>query len=194
MSSTEPSEFDARIRVHDLYLIILWDTNFFKPDADKRRICGTRVCEGLFSVEAFASNGKPEYRLSRAIAEAIRPELETMIKDLERTLKEHATTLMNELDDPLVKAVDVSMPEQQEYIFTIDKGKGTPLVNSFIRLFVLTDNIQNSLKELHYRGAISKKEQKQREDIYTKPLRKLMNDLNVMIKKFHKRRKELVEQ
>lgn len=192
MNSMEQPVYDARIRVHDLYLIVLWDTNYFKERPDDKRICGSRVSEGLFSVEAFASNNKPEHRIARALAEAIRPELAKCIKSVEDALKAHLDTVNLELNDPLVKAVDVTIPAQQEYLLTIEKGKGTPLVNSFIRLFVLTDHITSSLKELHYRGVISKKDQKKREDAYTKPLRKLMNDMNIIIKRYHQQRKELV--
>lgn len=191
MNSVEQPSFDARIKVHDLYLIILWDTSFFKPRPEDKRICGKRVAEGLFSVEAYASNARPEHRLARALAEAIRPELSVHIKAVEDTLKGFLSEVSSELEDPLVKAVDVTLPERPEYTFTIDKGKGAPLVNSFIRLFVLADHITSSLKELNFRGVITIKEAKKREDTYTKPLRKLMNDLNIIVKNYHKQRKEL---
>lgn len=191
MNSMEPPSFDVRIKVHDLYLIILWDTSYFEPRPNDKRICGRRVAESLFSVEAFASNSKPAHRLARALAEGIRPQIGESIKAVEDALKVSLGELTAELNDPLIKEIDVSIPEQQEYTFTIEKGKGAPLVNSFIRLFVLVDHITSSLKELHFRGAISKKDYKKREDGYTKPLRKLMNDLNILIKQYHQQRKEL---
>ena len=66
MSSMEQQqEYDVRIRVHDLYLIILWDTSYFTPRPEDKRICGRRVAENLFSLEAFASNPKPDFRIAR---------------------------------------------------------------------------------------------------------------------------------
>ncbi|MNP74117.1 hypothetical protein D3C76_1709390 [compost metagenome] len=66
------------------------------------------------------------------------------------------------------------------------------MVNSLIRLFVLADHITASLKELNYRGVISKRDYKKREDEYSKPLRKLLNDFNIIIKNYHKTRKEII--
>jgi hypothetical protein len=190
MTDVEQQSFDVRIKVHDLYLIILWDTSYFEPRPSDR-ICGRRVAESLFSIEAFASNSKPQHRVAKALADAIRPELAEQIKNVEESLKQSLSIVTAELDDPLIKAVDVTMPPQTDYPFTIEKGKGTPLVNGFIRLFVLVDLITGSLKELHWRGAISKKDYKKREDTYSKPLRKVMNDLNIIIKRYHEQRKAI---
>lgn len=191
MSSMEKQSFDVRIKVHDLYLIILWDTSYFEPRPNDKRICGKRVAESLFSIEAFASNSKPEYRIAQALADKLRPELGKQIKLVEDQLKESQELVSAELNDPLIKAVDVTMPEHSEYFLSVEKGKGAPLVNSFIRLFVLADNITASLKDLHYRGAISKSDYKKREDQYAKPLRKLMNDMNIIIKRYHQQRKAI---
>lgn len=191
MSSMEKQDFDVRIKVHDLYLIILWDTSYFEPRPNDKRICGKRVAESLFSIEAFASNSKPEYRIAQALADKLRPELGKQIKLVEDQLKESQELVSAELNDPLIKAVDVTMPEHSEYFLSVEKGKGAPLVNSFIRLFVLADNITASLKDLHYRGAISKSAYKKREDQYAKPLRKLMNDMNIIIKRYHQQRKAI---
>ena len=191
MSSMEKQSFDVRIKVHDLYLIILWDTSYFESRPDDKRICGKRVAESLFSIEAFASNSKPEYRIAQALADKLRPELSKQIKLVEDQLKESLELVSAELNDPLIKAVDVTMPEHGEYLLSVEKGKGAPLVNSFIRLFVLADNITASLKDLHYRGAISKSDYKKREDQYAKPLRKLMNDMNIIIKRYHQQRKAI---
>lgn len=191
MSSMEKQSFDVRIKVHDLYLIILWDTSYFESRPNDKRICGKRVAESLFSIEAFASNSKPEYRIAQALADKLRPELGKQIKLVEDQLKESQELVSAELNDPLIKAVDVTMPEHSEYFLSVEKGKGAPLVNSFIRLFVLADNITASLKDLHYRGAISKSDYKKREDQYAKPLRKLMNDMNIIIKRYHQQRKAI---
>lgn len=191
MSSMEKQSFDVRIKVHDLYLIILWDTSYFEQRPNDKRICGKRVAESLFSIEAFASNSKPEYRIAQALADKLRPELGKQIKLVEDQLKESQELVSAELNDPLIKAVDVTMPEHSEYFLSVEKGKGAPLVNSFIRLFVLADNITASLKDLHYRGAISKSDYKKREDQYAKPLRKLMNDMNIIIKRYHQQRKAI---
>jgi len=191
MSSMEKQSFDVRIKVHDLYLIILWDTSYFEQRPNDKRICGKRVAESLFSIEAFASNSKPEYRIAQALADKLRPELGKQIKLVEDQLKESQELVSAELNDPLIKAVDVTMPEHSEYFLSVEKGKGAPLVNSFIRLFVLADNITSSLKDLHYRGAISKSDYKKREDQYAKPLRKLMNDMNIIIKRYHQQRKAI---
>lgn len=191
MSSMEKQSFDVRIKVHDLYLIILWDTSYFESRPNDKRICGKRVAESLFSIEAFASNSKPEFRIAQALADKLRPELGKQIKLVEDQLKESLELVSAELNDPLIKAVDVTMPEHGEYLLSVEKGKGAPLVNSFIRLFVLADNITASLKDLHYRGAISKSDYKKREDQYAKPLRKLMNDMNIIIKRYHQQRKAI---
>lgn len=188
----EEGTFDARIKVHDLYLIILWDTNYFPgQEAVSKRICGLRVADSLFSVEAFASNSKPEHRIAQVLAERIRPSLGESIKGVEDQLMQSLKVLTDELSDPLVKAMEVTQPKQNEYFLTIEKGKGTPLVNGFVRLFVIADLIVSSLKELHWRGILTKKEYKKREDTYIKPLRKLMHDLNQLIKGYHEQRKAI---
>ncbi|WAH62179.1 hypothetical protein LZ023_40595 (plasmid) [Pseudomonas silvicola] len=194
MNSMEEPSYDVRIKVHDLYLIILWDTNYFPGHEATKRICGVRVADSLFSIEAFASNSKPEYRIAQALAERVRPDLSDSIKSIEDELKISLEIVSKELDDPLIKAVDVSAPKQTEYALTIEKGKGTPLVNGFVRLFVIADLIVGTLKELHWRGALTKKEYKKREDAYIKPLRKLMHDLNQVIKRYHEQRKQLTAQ
>ncbi|WP_257645194.1 TIGR03761 family integrating conjugative element protein [Pseudomonas putida] len=192
MNSMAQAEYDARITVHDLYLIILWDTSYFEPRPQDKRICGRRVAEGLFSVEAFASNARPEHKISRALAEGIRPQLTERMKLVEGELKQSLEALDLELKDPLTQAVEVALPTPTEYPFTVEKGKGGPMVNSLIRLFVLADHITASLKELNYRGVISKRDYKKREDEYSKPLRKLLNDFNIIIKNYHKTRKEII--
>lgn len=193
MSSMEKQpDYDVKIKVHDLYLIILWDTSYFAPRPEDKRICGRRVAENLFSLEAFASNPKPEHRIAQALAEKLRPELAKQIKDVEEKLKASLIEVNQELADPLIKAVEVSLPEGNTYELTIDKGRGTPLVNSFIRLFVLADQITASLKELHYRGALTKSEYKKREDQYAKPLRKAMHELNLIVKRYHQQRKAIL--
>lgn len=194
MSSMEQQqEYDVRVRVHDLYLIILWDTSYFAPRPEDKRICGRRVAENLFSLEAFASNPKPEFRIAQALAEKLRPELAKQIKEVEEQLKASLVAVNQELNDPLIKAVDIVLPESTAYELKIEKGRGTPLVNSFIRLFVLADQITATLKELHYRGAITKSEYKKREDQYAKPLRKAMHELNLIVKRYHQQRKSLTQ-
>ncbi|MCF5396846.1 hypothetical protein GIV96_26100 [Pseudomonas syringae] len=191
MTDNEPQPFDVRIKVHDIYLIILWDTNYFPGHEETKRICGVRVADSLFSIEAFASNSKPEYAVAQALAEKVRPVLSDTLKSVEDELKVSLGELTKELEDPLITAMDVVIPKQTEYPLIIKEGKGTPLVNAFVRLFVITDLIVSSLKELHFKGAISKKECKKREDRYVKPLRKLMHDLNQTIKLYHEQRKAL---
>ena len=191
MTDKDQVPFDVRIKVHDLYLIILWDTNYFPGHEDNKRICGVRVADSLFSIEAFASNSKPEYAIAQALAEKVRPVLSDNLKAVEDDLKVSLQTLTEELNDPVIKAMDVVVPTPTEYLLTIKEGKGTPLVNAFVRLFVIADLIVASLKGLHFKGAISKKEWKKREDRYVKPLRKLMHDMNQTIKLYHEQRKAL---
>lgn len=191
MTDKDQVPFDVRIKVHDLYLIILWDTNYFPGHDDSKRICGVRVADSLFSIEAFASNSKPEYAIAQALAEKVRPVLSDTLKAVEDEMKASLQTLTEELNDPLIKAMDVVLPTQTEYPLVIKEGKGTPLVNAFVRLFVIADLIVSSLKELHFKGAISKKDWKKREDRYVKPLRKLMHDMNQTIKLYHEQRKAL---
>lgn len=191
MIENEHKPFDVRIKVHDIYLIILWDTNYFPGHEETKRICGVRVADSLFSIEAFASNSKPEYAVAKALAEKVRPALSDTLKSVEDEMKVSLATLTEELNDPLIKAMDVVVPDQTEYPLTIKEGKGTPLVNAFVRLFVIADLIVASLKDLHFKGAISKKDYKKREDRYVKPLRKLMHDLNQTIKHYHEQRKSL---
>ncbi len=191
MTDSEQKPFDVRIKVHDIYLIILWDTNYFPGHEETKRICGVRVADSLFSIEAFASNSKPEYAVAQALAEKVRPALSDTIKSVEDEMKSSLGELTKELNDPLITAMDVVVPTQTEFPLTINEGKGTPLVNAFVRLFVIADLIVASLKELHFKGAISKKDYKKREDRYVKPLRKLMHDLNQTIKLYHEQRKAL---
>lgn len=191
MTDNEQKPFDVRIKVHDIYLIILWDTNYFPGHEETKRICGVRVADSLFSIEAFASNSKPEYAVAQALAEKVRPALSDTLKSVEDEMKASLAALTEELNDPLIKAMDVVVPVQTEYPLTIKEGKGTPLVNAFVRLFVIADLIVASLKDLHFKGAISKKDYKKREDRYVKPLRKLMHDLNQTIKLYHEQRKSL---
>lgn len=191
MTDKDQVPFDVRITVHDLYLIILWDTNYFPGHEDSKRICGVRVADSLFSIEAFASNSKPEYAIAQALAEKVRPVLSDTLKAVEDQMKTSLQALTEELNDPLIKAMDVVLPAQAEYPLIIKEGKGTPLVNAFVRLFVIADLIVSSLKDLHFRGAISKKDWKKREDRYVKPLRKLMHDMNQTIKLYHEQRKAL---
>lgn len=191
MTDKDQTAFDVRITVHDLYLIILWDTNYFPGHEDSKRICGVRVADSLFSIEAFASNSKPEYAIAKALAEKVRPVLSDTLKAVEDQMKESLQALTEELNDPLIKAMDVVLPAQAEYQLIIKEGKGTPLVNAFVRLFVIADMIVSSLKDLHFKGAISKKDWKKREDRYVKPLRKLMHDMNQTIKRYHEQRKAL---
>ncbi|RMN12102.1 hypothetical protein [Pseudomonas syringae group genomosp. 3] len=191
MTDNEQKPFDVRIKVHDIYLIILWDTNYFPGHEETKRICGVRVADSLFSIEAFASNSKPEYAVAQALAEKVRPALSDNLKLVEDEMKVSLGELTKELDDPLITAMDVVVPTQTEYPLIIKEGKGTPLVNAFVRLFVIADLIVASLKELHFKGAISKKDYKKREDRYVKPLRKLMHDLNQTIKLYHEQRKAL---
>ncbi|HDZ58181.1 MAG TPA: hypothetical protein ENI17_02885 [Pseudomonas xinjiangensis] len=187
----EPFEYDVKITVHDLYLIILWDTNYFDSRPESKRICGKRVADGLFSVEAFASNPKPEYRIAQALGEKLRPQLSEAIKQTEYHLKASLDAVYADLQDPLVTAIDTASPPTNAYMLFVEKGKGAPLVNSFIRLFILMDHITTGLKSLHFKGCLTKAEYKKREDADAKPLRKLMNDLNVIIKKYHQQRKTL---
>jgi len=191
MTDKDQVPFDVRITVHDLYLIILWDTNYFPGHEDSKRICGVRVADSLFSIEAFASNSKPEYAIAQALAEKVRPVLSDTLKTVEDQMKASLQALTEELNDPLIKAMDVVLPAQAEYPLIIKEGKGTPLVNAFVRLFVIADLIVSSLKDLHFKGAISKKDWKKREDRYVKPLRKLMHDMNQTIKLYHEQRKAL---
>lgn len=191
MTDKDEPRFDVRIKVHDLYLIILWDTNYFPGHEESKRICGVRIADSLFSIEAFASNSKPEYAIAQALAEKVRPVLSDNLKAVEDDLKQSLAALTEELNDPLIKAMDIVTPAQTEYSLTIKEGKGTPLVNAFVRLFVIADLIVASLKELHFKGAISKKDWKKREDRYIKPLRKLMHDMNQTIKLYHEQRKSL---
>lgn len=191
MTDKDQVPFDVRITVHDLYLIILWDTNYFPGHEDSKRICGVRVADSLFSIEAFASNSKPEYAIAQALAEKVRPVLSDTLKAVEDQMKASLQALTEELNDPLIKAMDVVLPAQAEYQLIIKEGKGTPLVNAFVRLFVIADLIVSSLKDLHFKGAISKKDWKKREDRYVKPLRKLMHDMNQTIKLYHEQRKAL---
>lgn len=191
MTDKDEVPFDVRIKVHDLYMIILWDTHYFPGHEDNKRICGARVADSLFSIEAFASNSKPEYAVAQALAEKVRPVLSDNLKAVEDDLKSNLQALSEELNDPLIKAMDIVIPAQTEYPLTIKEGKGTPLVNAFVRLFVIADLIVASLKELHFKGAITKKEWKKREDRYVKPLRKLMHDMNQTIKLYHEQRKAL---
>lgn len=191
MTDKDQVPFDVRITVHDLYLIILWDTNYFPGHEDSKRICGVRVADSLFSIEAFASNSKPEYAIAQALAEKVRPVLSDTLKAVEDEMKASLKALTEELNDPLIKAMDVVVPAQADYPLIIKEGKGTPLVNAFVRLFVIADLIVSSLKDLHFKGAITKKEWKKREDRYVKPLRKLMHDMNQTIKLYHEQRKSL---
>lgn len=192
MTTAVPAEHDVKITVHDLYLIILWDTSYFEPRPQDKRICGRRVVEALFSVEAFASNSRAEHAVSSTLAERIRPALTERIKEVEGTLRATLESLTEELNDPLTQSVEVTLPKPTEYVLTVEKGKGGPMVNSLVRLFVLADHITSSLKELNYRGVISKQVYKKREDQYSKPLRKLLNDLNILIKNYHKTRKQII--
>ncbi|MDU8540231.1 AcaB family transcriptional regulator [Pseudomonas syringae] len=191
MTDKDQVPFDVRIKVHDLYLIILWDTEYFPGHEGNRRVCGVRVADNIFSLEAFASNSKPEYAIAQALAEKVRPVLSDQIKSVEENMKVCLQTLTEELNDPVIKAMDVVMPVPTEYPLTIGEGKGTPLVNAFVRLFVLADLIVASLKDLHFKGAITKKEWKKRENVYLKPLRKLMHDLQETIVRYHEQRKAL---
>ncbi|BES73850.1 hypothetical protein RE428_48680 (plasmid) [Marinobacter nanhaiticus D15-8W] len=185
----DTKKYDAQIIVNDIYLIVLWDKDYFNKGINDPRVSGKRVAEGLFSIEAFASNKREEHKLSSALARKLRPEISKRISETENQLRVSLEALTKELNDPIVKAVNVSLEKSEQYPVTIEKGKGTPLVNSFIRLFVILNEITKALKELHFKGVVERSEYKKREKIYAKPLRRLMNDLNLIIKNYHKHRK-----
>lgn len=184
-------DYDAQITVNDIYLIVLWDKNYFQNGTSNHGVSGKRVAEGLFSVEAFASNNKDEYKIACALAKKIRPEMMKAIAFADKELRRSLDATRAELNDPIIQAVDIPPQTKEKYCFAIAKGRGTPLVNSFIRLFVLMNETTNALKELYFRGVVSKAVYKKRENLAAKPLRKLMNDLNLIIKNYHQQRKRL---
>lgn len=184
-------KYDAKIKVNDFFLITLWDKDYFNEGKNRPGVTGNRVAEGLFSIEAFSTNTQAKFRLSYALANQVLP---VLIQGMEETEKEMRTTLEDvkrELNDPILQAIDVPVIQEHEYTFTIERGKGTPLVNRFIRLFVIMNEITNALKTLHFKGVIPKSDYKKRENAAAKPLRKLMNDTNIIIKNYHKKRKEM---
>lgn len=184
-------ESAANIVVHDIYMVVLWDTNYFEPRPDDKRICGRRVADGLFSIEAYATNSRPEHRLAHALAARVVPAIQQKIKECEADLRQAHKVLGSELGASWVAGVKIDKPETKEWQLGIPKGRATPTAASFLRLFLIMDEITANLKTLHHKGALTRSEYKTRENMYAKPLRKLMHDLNVLNKEFHTQRRAL---
>lgn len=184
-------ESAAHFTATDFQTVVLWDTNHFGPRPDDKRICGRRVAEGLFSVEAFATNKGEAHRLARALAARLLPPIVESIKAVEAGLKEAEASVKAELAEPHVASIQIAMDPPKTYTLGIPKGRATYSAMAFLRLFVIMDSITAGLKELHFKGALTISEYKQRENAYAKPLRKLMNDTHVLVKKYHNQRRAL---
>lgn len=184
-------ESAANIVVHDMYMVVLWDTNYFEPRPDDKRICGRRVAEGLFSIEAYATNTRPEHRLAHALAMRVVPVVQQKIKECEAELRQTHQVLGSELGASWVAGMKVEEPVAKEWQLGIPKGRSTPTAVAFLRLFLIMDEVTANLKKLHYKGALTRSEYKSRENVYAKPLRKLMNDLQLLNKQFHGQRRAL---
>jgi len=188
MDNSARHESQTSIVVHDKYLLSMWDSN-------SQRICGKRVALGLFSVESFNSNKRDEHQVARLLAEKVVPTLRDIIQNNEKTLRANLKEVSDELEqvrnDPLYKSISLAEAPTSEYRIVVDQKGAWPLVNLFIRSFVLIDMITSELKALHQLGSIDFSTYKKREKKYAKPMWQAMTQIEDLVKAYHQKRKAI---
>ncbi|WP_313479290.1 hypothetical protein [Stutzerimonas kunmingensis] len=188
MDKRTQAEAKTKILVRDKYLLAMWDSG-------SQRICGKRVALGLFSVESFSSNKKPEHQVARLLAERIVPFLRDEIMQNEKVLRDNLKEVEKDLQDlqqdPLYASIELAEAPTQTYEITVEQRGAWPLVNLFVRSFVLVDMITSTLKRIHSLGAIDFSTYKRREKKLAKPMWQTMTRLEEAIKGYHLQRKAI---
>lgn len=177
-------DYAAKITVSDIYLIVLWDTNYFEPRPQDKRLCGRYIAEGLYSIEAFSTNNKPEHKFSKTIASKLLPSINKMIMDVESELKKSLSEIKSKHSGSWISGIEI-VEEKKRYVIGIPKGRLVSTSGHLLRIMLIQNEITERLKNLALKGAISTAEYKKIENIASKPIRKLFYDLNLMRKKFH---------
>lgn len=159
------------------------------------RVDGKRVTDALFSIEAFTTTKKPELQEARKLAEELAPTLRLWINQAEAELRETLRSTTAELKafelDPIFGAFKPSATPEQLFDIQLEARQSWPLVNLFLRSFVLMDEITHTLKRLHQLGAIKFGEYKKREKFAAKPLWRCMTRIDETGRIYHRQRKQL---
>lgn len=164
--------------------------------ANEKLVSGQRVVNELFSLESFVATAKPEHQTSKALAKKMIPSIKTFLTATETELKESITLLQNELDevlkDPIYSVISIGGgTHSYEQKITIEANIAWPLVNQFIKTFVLIDVITEKLREMYKMGVITFSEYKGRQRDLLKPIWKCMTKIDEAVRKFHSIRKDL---
>lgn len=178
----------TKISVHDKFLASMWKS-------EGPRVDGKRVTDALFSIEAYTTTKKPELLAARKLAEKIVPTLRLWITEAEAELRDTLASANTELSriesDPLYSRLEIGVVPEQVYEIQIEANHSWPLVNLFLRSFVIMDEITRALKKLHQLGAIQFGEYKKREKFAAKALWRCMTRIDEVGRNYHKQRKKL---
>lgn len=184
----EQARVGTKVTVRAKFLISMWHS-------EGPRVDGKRVTDALFSIEAFTTTKKPELQQARKLAQELTPTLRLWITKAEAELRETLASATAELEqfelDLPCGMLQTSVTPEQLFDIQIDARQSWPLVNLFLRSFVLMDEITHTLKRLHQLGAIKFGEYKKREKFAAKPLWRCMTRIDETGRNYHKQRKQL---
>lgn len=164
-------------------------------DNDKL-VSGQRVINELFSLESFVVTNKSEHQSSKLFAKKITPAIRNLITNTDKELRVNLATVENELkevlNDPVYRSIDIGGGSHTyKQTITVPGNTAWPLVNQFIKTFLIIDVITEKLREMYKMGVITFSEYKNKQRILLKPIWKCMTQIDETVRKFHEHRKKL---